>query len=101
MLARIYQPPRSAMTSGRARSGEWVLEFISRAKQTIDPVTGTVHSTNMQDQVELRFDTVERAVAYAKKNDIPHRVVPAKMSKRIPRSYSENFATDRRLPWTH
>ena len=101
MLARIFQPPRSAMTSGRANASVWILEYVGRGKQSIDPVTGTVHSTDMQDQVELQFDTLEQAVAYAKKNDIPHRVYPAKTAKRIPRSYADNFATDRRLPWTH
>ena len=26
-LARIYSPPRSAMQSGKGRTGGWVLEF--------------------------------------------------------------------------
>ena len=27
MRARIYQPPKNAMQSGRAATDEWVLEF--------------------------------------------------------------------------
>lgn len=101
MLARIYQPPRSAMTSGRARTDGWLLEYVGRETRTVDPVTGTVRSTETNDQIELKFDTLEQAVAFAKANDIPHRVVPPATTKRIPRSYADNFAFDRRLPWTH
>ena len=101
MLARIYQPPRSAMQSGRAGTDVWLLEFHSPAKQVIDPLTGTVRSTNTDDQVELKFASADDAVAYCKKHDIPHRVIPAKRAKRIRRAYADNFATDRRLPWTH
>ena len=101
MLARIYQPPRSAMQSGRSNADVWILEYVSRSQQTIDPLTGTVRSTDMLDQVELKFPSAEAAVAYAKKHDIPHRVVPAKSAKRIPRSYADNFAYGRRNPWTH
>ena len=89
------------MTSGNAKSSVWVLEYVGREKQVIDPTTGTVRSTDTQDQVELKFPTLEAAVAYAKANDIPHRVVPQRTSKRIPRAYADNFAYDRRLPWTH
>jgi len=101
MLARIYQPPRSAMQSGTGKSNQWVLEFVRREGQTIDPVIGTVRSTDMKSQVELKFDSLEQAVAYAKQHKIAHRVIPAKKPARIPRSYAENFSYDRRLPWTH
>ena len=100
MLAKIYQPAPSAMTSGRAKR-YWVLEFIGQAIGAIDPLTGTKRSTDMRSQLELKFDTLEEAVAYAKANDIPHQVVQSQKMKRIPRSYADNFAFDRKLPWTH
>jgi len=34
-------------------------------------------------------------------NSIPYRVSKPKVRKRISRSYAENFAFDRKLPWTH
>jgi hypothetical protein len=101
MFARIYQPPRSAMQSGTGKSQHWVLEYVRREAHTIDPVVGTVRSTDMNSQVELKFETLEQAVAYAKAHNIAHRVIPAKKPARIPRSYAENFDYDRRLPWTH
>lgn len=101
MLAKIYQPAPSAMTSGRGRSRHWVLEFISKTSEIIDPLTGTKRSTDMRSQLELEFETLDAAVAYAKANNIPHQVIQSQSVKRIPRSYADNFAYDRKLPWTH
>lgn len=100
MLAKIYQPAPSAMTSGRAKR-HWVLEFLGNASGVIDPLTGTTRSTDMRAQLDLKFDTLEEAVSYAKANNIPHQVVQSQKMKRIPRSYADNFAYDRKLPWTH
>ncbi len=100
MLAKIYQPAPSAMTSGRAKR-HWVLEFVGKTTGKIDPLTGTKRSTDMREQLDLKFETLEQAVAYAKANDIPHQVIQNQKVKRIPRSYADNFAFDRKLPWTH
>jgi hypothetical protein len=101
MFAKIYQPNPSAMTSGRAKSNHWLLEFVSKGPTVIDPLTGNTRSVNPRSQIELKFDTQEEAVAYAKAHNIPHRVIESKKMKRIPRSYSDNFKYDRKLPWTH
>lgn len=101
MFAKIYQPAPNAMQSGRANSQHWVLEFSRNSHRSIDPLTGTTRSNNTVGQIELSFDTLDEAVAYAKANNIPHRVVKPRTVKRIHRSYSENFAYDRKHPWTH
>lgn len=101
MLAKIYQPSPSAMTSGRGKTKHWVLEFIGGTSGGIDPLTGTNRSTNMHSQLDLKFNSLEDAVAYAKSKNIPHQVVQSNKVKRIPRSYADNFAFDRKLPWTH
>ena len=101
MFAKIYQPSPNAMQSGRANSQQWVLEFPKGGKRVIDPLTGTYRGTDMMDQLELRFDSLEAAVAYAKANNIPHKVIKPKAVRRVSRSYSENFDYDRKLPWTH
>ena len=100
MLAKIYQPSPSAMTSGRAKR-HWVLEFMGKSSGAIDPLTGTKRSTDVRSQLDLKFETLEDAVTYAKANKIPHQVVQSQSMKRIPRSYADNFAFDRKLPWTH
>ena len=101
MFAKIYQPAPSAMTSGRANADGWVLEFISTQPTIIDPLTGTKRSVDPRQQIDLQFDNLEDAIAYAKANNIPHQVVNRAKMKRIPRSYADNFAYDRKLPWTH
>ena len=101
MYAKIYRPRPSAMTSGRAKTHHWILEFDSAEPRLIDPLTGNAVSTDTREQVRMTFDTLDEAVSYCKANDIPHRVHGAQSTKRIPRSYADNFAFDRKLPWTH
>lgn len=101
MHARIYQPARSAMQSGRAKTESWVLEFEGKTDVEIDPLTGTASSSNTLKQVKLKFDTLEQAVSYAQERGIPYRVKPSQERKRISRSYAENFDYDRKHPWTH
>jgi hypothetical protein len=101
MFAKIYRPRPSAMTSGRAKTNHWVVEFASTTPRIIDPLTGNAVSTDTREQVDLKFDTLEEAVAYCQANDIPHLVQKTQATKRIPRSYADNFAFDRKLPWTH
>ncbi len=101
MLARIYQPAPNAMQSGRAGSEQWVLEFSHVSSRVIDPLTGTMRGTDMRDQLDLKFQSLEDAVSYAKANNIPHQVIKPKTVRRVSRSYSDNFAFDRKHPWTH
>jgi NADH dehydrogenase len=64
---------------------------------------GWTSSSDTQSQVRLRFDSKEEALAYAKEHKIDALVFePKKRKANIrPRGYAENFATDRRGPWTH
>lgn len=103
MRARIYQPARNAMQSGEARSRGWVLEFAPATEREIDPLMGWTSSEDTQSQVRLSFDTREQAEAYAKARGIEVLVQPAqrRAANIRPRGYGENFATDRRAPWTH
>lgn len=101
MFARIYQPAPNAMQSGRGNSRHWVLEFSKAGKRSIDPLTGTYRSSDVTGQLDLKFETLEAAVAYAKTHNIPHRVIQPRKVKRVHRSYAENFAYERKLPWTH
>ncbi|WBU64982.1 ETC complex I subunit [Paracoccus aerodenitrificans] len=103
MRVRIYQPARNAMQSGMARSCGWVLEYPQADARDIDPLMGWTSSDDTQSQVRLRFATRAEAEAYAKEHDLDYIVTePHKRSANIrPRGYGENFASDRRAPWTH
>ena len=55
MSARIYQRPKNAMQSGRARTQEWVLEFAPSEARRPDPLMGWAGSGDTQVQVVLTF----------------------------------------------
>jgi len=103
MRARIYQPARTAMQSGTAKTREWVLEFAPASAREVDPLMGWTSSDDTQAQVRLRFDSQDAAEAYAKSNGIQYDVQLPKTRKPLirARGYGENFATDRKGAWTH
>ena len=101
MSALIYSPARTAMQSGKAKTGRWVLEFDPEQPKKIDPLMGYTTSGDMKSQIRLVFDTREEAVTYAKKQGLAFRVQEPKEIKRRQISYSDNFRYDRKIPWTH
>ncbi len=103
MPARIFQPARTAMQSGTAKTRGWVLEFAPSSAREVDPLMGWTSSDDTQSQVRLRFDTREAAEDYAKAKGIAYDVTEPKPRKPNirPRGYGENFATDRKGVWTH
>lgn len=103
MTARIFRPAKSAMSSGMAKTRDWVLEFPNEVAREIDPLMGWTSSNDTQAQVRLKFPTKEAALDYAKENGIDAIVVEPKSRKPNirQRGYGENFATDRRGAWTH
>lgn len=103
MRARIYQPARTAMQSGTAKTRGWILEFAPSAARSVDPLMGWTSSGDMDSQVRLRFDTLEAAQDYAAAKGIEVDVEMPKSRKFTirPRGYGENFATERKGVWTH
>ena len=91
MTARIYQRPKSAMQSGRARTDEWVLEFEQSEARRADPLMGWTGSGDTQAQVQLHFESKDAARAYAEKHGIAARVhaTPPKTLKL--QAYADNF----------
>src|SRR6266849_4065318 len=101
MTARIYKPGKTAMQSGTANTKEWVLDFEPEQPRQIEPLMGWTASGDMLQEVRLRFDTAEEAVAYCERRGIPYQVSNPKPKRVIPMSYSDNFAFRRSDPWTH
>jgi hypothetical protein len=103
MTARIYRPAKSAMSSGMAKTKDWVLEYVSASAREIDPLMGWTSSTDTQAQVRLRFETKQAALEYASEHGI--EAVVSEPQKRRPNiragGYGENFATKRHGSWTH
>jgi hypothetical protein len=101
MSARIFSPAKTAMQSGKAKTGYWVLEYEPEKPKTIDPLMGYTSSSDMKSQIRLTFETREEAVAYAHKHGIPYRIELPNEAARRTISYAENFRYDRKIPWTH
>ena len=102
MLARIFRPSKTAMQSGKAKAGEWVLEFEPKDARRADPLMGwTQTGDTASSQIQLSFETKEEAVRYAQTHGLAFQLVDPKPAKRIIKAYADNFAFGRKVPWTH
>lgn len=101
MVARIYQPTKNPMQSGRGKSEDWILEYVRETPRKIEPLMGYTSSTDMKQQIRLNFSSRDEAVAYAERNGIAYQLANQKRRKIRATSYSENFKFDRKQAWTH
>lgn len=101
MSARIFRPAPNAMQSGRGKSKDWVLVFEPEVAREIEPLMGHTSSRDTRQQVRLSFPTLEEAEAYARRNGYAYTVQPAHVSTPKRTTYSDNFRSDRKTPWTH
>ena len=91
MPARIYQRPKNATQSGRARTDQWLLDFVPAEAKLPDPLMGWSGSGDVQQQVILSFATRDEAVDYAKRYGIDAQVIPTPPHKLKLQAYADNF----------
>jgi len=91
--AKIYIPSKTAMQSGRGKLKKWVLEFVTK-DTSINPLMGWESSTDTLDEVILKFSSKEKAVEYAKANDISYTVIEPEKKEFVIKSYTNNFLKD-------
>jgi len=101
MIARIYKPAKTAMQSGHAKTKDWVLDYEPEQAPQVEPLMGWTSSGDMRQQIQLRFETEQEAIAYAERHGIPYQLSEAKAPVRRFISYADNFSFKRRDPWTH
>jgi ETC complex I subunit conserved region len=101
MVARIYKPARTAMQSGTAKTKNWVLDYEPEQPRQVEPLMGWTSSGDMRQQLRLRFETKEEAVAYCERQGIPYQITEEKEPARRIIAYADNFAYNRRGAWTH
>jgi hypothetical protein len=101
MTARIFKPVKNAMQSGKAKTKDWQLDYEPEQPRFVEPLMGWTSSGDMKQQVTIRFETKEEAVAYCERHGIAYQVFESVPPKRARISYSDNFAYGRRTPWTH
>jgi hypothetical protein len=89
--ARIYQWTKSTMQSGKARTGQWMLEYEPSEARQPDPLTGWAGSGDTASQLRMSFPTLEAAQGYAEREGIAFHVIPAPERKLKLQAYSDNF----------
>lgn len=93
--ARIYQPAKNAMQSGRANMRQWILEYAPAESKRADPLMGWIGSGDTRSQIKVKFETLDAATAYAEKHSMIYTVAQPHTRKRQPKNYAANFAYDR------
>ena len=89
--ARIFQNPKNAMQSGRARTDAWTLEFEPAEAKRADPLTGWAGSGDTRDQVRLGFPTADAAIAYAEREGLAFTVIATPERNLKLQAYADNF----------
>lgn len=93
--ARIYRPARNIMQSGQGKTHFWLLEFDAASARSIEPLMGWTASADTSQQVRLRFETRDRAVAFAERNGLAFRVEEPQDRRVQYKNYADKFAWDR------
>ena len=91
MQARIYKRPKNAMQSGKALTDQWILDFVPAEAKKPDPLMGWPGSGDTRQQLQLRFESKEAALAYAERYGIDavvHETPPKRLKLQ---AYADNF----------
>ena len=81
------------MQSGRGKLKEWCLEF--ETKDTfVNPLMGWESSNDTIGEVKLKFPTKEKAIEYAKANNIDYTIIEPKKKEFVIKSYADNFTNN-------
>lgn len=92
---RIYQPAKTAMQSGLAKTKAWRVDFETQDPLTTEPLMGWVKSKNMTQELHLEFPSLSEALHYATTHGFSYTICsPSKISI-IPKNYAANFTNPR------
>lgn len=89
--ARIFQPDKTAMQSGKAKMHAWHLEFSPEKPYFTENLMGWTGMTDMPQEIHLRFPTKEAAIAYAERQRIPYEVFEPNTRRQHKKAYADNF----------
>ena len=93
MNVRIYCPTKNSMQSGKANIKNWLLEYEPADIRHVDTMMGWSSADGTEQQIKLKFSTMEEAVSYAKRNNLDYKVIEPQKPKLNIRSYSDNFTS--------
>ena len=91
--AKIYIPSKTATQSGLGKEDKWILEFDTK-NTTTNPLMGWESSSDTLGEIKMEFTTKEKAIEYAKNNDIIYKVIEPNKKRFVIKSYAENFTNN-------
>ncbi len=97
MKATLIQPAKTAMQSGRAKTGAWLLQFTPQTPYAIDPVMGWSSMNDTLREVRLKFTTKEAALTYAKTNGLDVEIQEPKPRRVKRQAYADNFKFSKKI----
>ncbi|KAI9021933.1 Ndufs4, NADH dehydrogenase Fe-S protein 4 [Hyaloraphidium curvatum] len=87
---RIFSPAKTAMQSGQAKKGEWVIDFDVQDKWE-NPLMGWVSSADPVQALKVSFASKEDAIAFAERQGWDYWIDLPKEVRFRKKSYSDNF----------
>jgi hypothetical protein len=93
--ARILKPAKTAMSSGTAKTKQWILEYGQVTRRDPDPLMGWSSAADTLNEIRLHFATLEEAKAYADANGLDYSVEEPHAKRIKPKAYADNFRYDR------
>ena len=91
----LYWSGQNSIRKKLACYSDFALARITITKSTKDPSINTFMgwetSTDTLEAVILKFPTKEKAIEYAKKNNISYKVIEPKKKEFVIKSYADNF----------
>ena len=91
MQASIYKPTKTTMQSGNANTIHWILKFQHDGSRKIEPLMGWTSSKDTMQEVKLKFSSKEKAIIFAKENQLDYKIIEPQVKKFTKRSYADNF----------
>lgn len=91
MKVRIYKPSKTSMQSGHGKTDRWVIEPDDTSGKKPEPLMGWTSSENTLNQINMKFDTREAAIAFADKKGWQYTVANVRERRVKPRNYGDNF----------
>ena len=79
------------MQSIHAKKGQWVIECVTPSKREPEPLMGWTRSEDTLNQISLKFDSCEAAIAHAERQGWEYSVLVERERRVKPRNYGDNF----------
>ena len=91
MKARIYKPAKTAVSSGRRKTHQWIVETEPTARKEADTLIGWIGSNDTDQQVQLHFSSKEAAISYCERRGLSYEVSEPHARIVRPKAYADNF----------